>query len=180
MKKIYLFLFFITICHFSIGQNVTYEYDDAGNRIKRISLPDLTPSILNDGTSILQGGIRDNVIIITNLGAKTTAPITVNIPKMLPNFNIIIPPSASSMDVFGGYPVENIKWDIVEQATRYVLTSKAGIVIPTLGTLAIGIQISAVGIPQSSGNFTVRVVFGSGGGETPTTNNDDINTYTIN
>ncbi len=180
---------FVPATGFSGPVEFTYQTCDDGNpsacasatlHIMVLVFPDLTPSILNDGTSLLQGSTRDNVIIITNLGSATTDVIRVNIPKMAPNFTVTVPADLTNADVFGGTPVENAKWTIVEQATRFVLTSKPGVSIPKYGALQIGIQVKAIGLVKSSGNLSVRIVFGTAGGETPTTNNDDNNTYTVN
>ncbi|WP_221394231.1 Ig-like domain-containing protein [Dyadobacter sp. NIV53] len=167
----------------------TYETCDNGSPSKCamatlyvmvMAVPDLTPAILNDGTALIQGTSRDNVIIITNLGSTTTGVITINIPKMTPNFTVSIPAGSTMMDVFGGTAVNNSNWTITQQATRFVLTSNTGVTIPNNGSLAIGVKVTAIGLPNASGNLSVRIVFGSGGGEAPTTNNDDNNTYTVN
>ena len=144
-------------------------------------LPDLTPSIFNDGTTLTQNTTRDNVIRIFNIGTgATTAPIIFTIPKMLPAFEITIDPNATMMDVFGGLPVTNSQWTIVEQASRYVFTSKPGVVIPAGSFNDIGLKVKAVGIVNSTGNLSIQIVFGTGGGETPFNNNSDNNTYSTN
>ena len=145
------------------------------------ALPDLTPSIFNNGTTLDSSTSRDNVIRIFNIGAgPTTAPIIFTIPKMLPAFEISINPNETSTDVFGGTPVTNSQWTIVEQPTRYVFTSKPGVVIPAGGFNDIGIHVKAVSIKNSTGNLSIQIVFGTGGGETPYNNNADNNTYSTN
>jgi len=145
------------------------------------ALPDLTPSIFNDGTTLIQQTTRDNVIRIFNIGqGATTAPVIFTIPKMLPAFQITINPNETFMDVFGGTTVNNAEWTIVEQESRYVLTSKPGVVIPAGGYKDIGVKVKAVGIKNSTGNLSVQIVFGTGGGETPYNNNTDNNTYSTN
>ncbi|MEO6540860.1 MAG: Ig-like domain-containing protein [Ferruginibacter sp.] len=145
------------------------------------SLPDLTPSIFNDGTTLVRNSIRDNVIRIFNIGGgSTTGTIIFTIPKMLPAFEITIDPNATSMNVFGGLAVTNGDWTIVEQATRFVFTSKPGIVIPVGGFNAIGLKVKAIGIVNSTGNLAIQIILGTGGGETPYNNNNDNNTYSIN
>ena len=144
-------------------------------------LPDLTPSIFNDGTTLNRNTTRDNVIRIFNIGpGATTAPITFTIPKMLPAFEITINPNETMVDVFGGMPVTNNQWTIVEQASRYVFTSKPGVVIASGAFNDIGLKVKAVGIVNSTGNLSIQIVFGTGGGETPFNNNSDNNTYSIN
>jgi len=144
-------------------------------------LPDLTPSIFNDGTTLVRNTTRDNVIRIFNIGADaTTGTIIFTIPKMLPAFEITIDPNATSMAVFGGLAVTNSDWTITEQATRYVFTSKAGVVIPAGGFNAIGLKVKAIGTINSTGNLSIQIIFGTGGNETPFNNNADNNTYSIN
>ncbi|MEJ7610589.1 MAG: Ig-like domain-containing protein [Ferruginibacter sp.] len=144
-------------------------------------LPDLTPSIFNDGTTLIQGTTRDNVIRISNIGAgPTTAQFTFNILKMDPAFQVTINPTETSSAVFGVTPVSNSSFTIVEQATRFVVTSNPGVVIPAGGFIDLGVKVKAIGIKNSTGNLSVRIAFGTGGGETPVTNNSDNNTYSIN
>jgi hypothetical protein len=145
------------------------------------AIPDLTPSIFNDGTTVFQESTRDNVIRIFNIGSgATSAPVIFTIPKMEPAYTITINPNEIMMDVFGGMAVKNSDWIITEQATRYVLTSKAGVVIAAGGYADIGVKVTAVGIKNSTGNLSVQIVFGTGGGETPYNNNADNNTYSTN
>jgi hypothetical protein len=99
---------------------------------------------------------------------------------MLPAFEITINPAETHMNVFGGTEVSNGDWIIVEQATRFVLTSKPGVVIPSGGFSDIGLKVKAIGIKNSTGNLSVQIVFGTGGGETPYNNNTDNNTYSTN
>ncbi len=145
------------------------------------ALPDLTPSIFNDGTTLLPNTIRDNVIRIFNIGGEATSGTMIfTIPKMLPAFEITIDPNSTSMNVFGGLAVTNGDWTIVEQATRYVFTSKPGVIIPAGGFNAIGLRVRSAGIVNSTGNLSIQIIFGTGGGETPFNNNADNNTYSIN
>jgi hypothetical protein len=144
-------------------------------------LPDLTPSIFNDGTTLVQNTTRDNVIRIFNIGTgPTKAPVIFTIPKMQPAFIITINPAETSMDVFGGITLSNADWTIVEQASRYVITSKPGIIIAAGGFADLGVKVKAAGIRTSTANLSVQVVFGTGGGETPINNNSDNNTYSVN
>lgn len=143
-------------------------------------LPDLTPTIFNDSTNLVKGAARDNVIRIMNTGSgPTTATIIFTIPKMLPSFEITIDPNATSMNVGGGTSVTNADWTIVEQTNRYVFTSKPGLVLQAGGSNMVGVKVKAVGMKSSTGNLSVQVVLGTGGGETPFNNNNHNNTYII-
>ena len=144
-------------------------------------LPDLTPSIFNDGTTVIQNTTRDNVIRIFNIGAgPTSGSIIFTIPKMEPAFSLTVNPNETTMNVFGGTDVHNADWTITEQASRFVFTSKPGIVIPAGGFSDIGLKSTPISIKNSTGNLSVQIVFGTGGGETPFNNNTDNNTYSTN
>lgn len=143
-------------------------------------LPDLTPTIFNDSTGLVKGDTRDNAIRIRNIGSgPTTAPIIFTIPKMLPSFEITIAPNATLMNVAGGTAVTNGDWTIVEQTNRYVFTSKPGLVLQVGGANFVGVKVKAVGMVTSTGNLSVQIILGTGGGETPFNNNNHNNTYII-
>ena len=144
-------------------------------------LPDLTPSIFNDANTVFLNGSRDNAIRIFNIGAgPTSAPIIFTIPKMQPLFDIAVDPIRTAADVFGGLVVTNSDWTIVEEASRFVFTSKPGVVIPAGGSNTIGLTLTGRGIVNTTGNLSITIVFGTGGGETPFNNNRDNRTYSIN
>lgn len=147
-----------------------------------LQVPDLTPSIFNDGTTLIQNTTRDNVIRIFNIGTgATSGTIIFTVPKMMPAYEITINATETFMDVFGGLPVANNDWTIVEEASRYVFTSKPGVVIAGGGgSKDVGVKVKAIGIKSSTANLSVRIVFGTGGGETPFNNNADNNTYSTN
>lgn len=114
--------------------------------------PDLQPEILsvpNVVTNPLNFEIR-----IHNNGTETTAPITFYIQKMVPVASVA---------------VSDPNWTVVEQGTRWKITSNAGITIPELSFYELDAQF----IPLTSGSagLTVTVISGTGGGETPTNNN---------
>jgi len=171
-----------TIFSLTSGQNgVGKSYVFDLNAPCFFMLPDLTPSIFNDGTTLNQNTSRDNVIRIFNIGAgPTTGTIIFTVPKMLPAYQLTVNANETQMNVFGGTTVKNNDWTIVEEASRYVFTSKPGVVIAAGGFKDVGIKNQAVGIKNSTGNLSVQIVFGTGGGETPFNNNTDNNTYSTN
>ena len=99
---------------------------------------------------------------------------------MQPGFDIIINPTETHEDVFGGIDLNNANWTIVEEASRFVITSKPGVVIAAGGYVDLGLKVKAIKIPTTTGNLAGRIVFGTGGGETPYNNNADNNTYSTN
>ena len=117
-----------------------------------LTTPDLQPQILsvpNVVTSTLNFEIR-----IHNNGVETTAPIVFYIQKMLPVASVAI---------------SDPNWTVVEQATRWKVTSNTGITIPELSFYELNAQF--IPLAPGSAGLTVSVVSGTGGGEAPTNNN---------
>lgn len=117
-----------------------------------LTTPDLQPEILsvpNVVTSTLDFEIR-----IHNNGVETTAPITFYVQKMIPIASVAI---------------SDPNWTVIEQATRWKVTSNAGITIPELSFYELNAQF--IPLAPGSAGLTVTVVSGTGGGEAPTNNN---------
>ncbi|WP_184171511.1 hypothetical protein [Rhabdobacter roseus] len=142
------------------------------------ALPDLIASLLANGSTLDQNQERDVVITIINQGAgATTAPVTFEIPKINPTFSISIDPNAITADVLGGTAVANSEWTFVEQGSRYLVTLNEPNSIQPGANKRLVIRITATGTKTSTATLTVQVFEGTGGGETPVTNN--IGTYKI-
>lgn len=157
---------------FTQAQQVWYDYDDAGNRIRRYAVPDLTPTIDIDGLQFAEGTNLDFVLNVYEINNVTTfGPISLRISK-LPSFNITYPKTNGTANVFGGIPVENGNWDFSENANFISVNAKPGVSIAANGLVSIGFTIGrkpsvAGGVIQ---NLTAVVVGGSGG-EKKTDNN---------
>ncbi len=145
-------------------------------------VPDLTPSIFSNGGTYNQNQQKDVVIAIFNIspGQPTTAPVEFEVNKITPAFTISIDPNATSSNVTGQPTVVNGDWVITEQATRYVFKLKNGLSISANGNRKIVIQVRATGSPNAAATITARVFNGTGGGETPTTNNSAVYLISIN
>ena len=74
----------------------------------------------------------------------------------------------------------NSDWVITEQATRWRFVSKPGVVINGNTTNFVAVQLTATGNQGSTAGMTTTIVSGTGGGETPTTNNIKITGLSIN
>lgn len=138
------------------------------------AVPDLTPSILIDASSISNGESTEVVIRIENLGgAITTGPVVFAIPKTAPQFSIAFNTSMSSANVLGGIPVSNgnTAISVVDQTTRYLFTIGVASPINSGATFDIGLVVTATGISQSTAGLSVNLASGTGGGESPSTNN---------
>lgn len=149
---ILIFSFFVISCSES-------DFDEA------VKL-DLTPEIQTVDTILAVNQTVIVPVVIKNIGEKeTTEPITFQILKMNPNFSIIS---------YG-----NSDWDVVEQPTRWRFTSKEGVVINGNDEAIIDIKLASNNYPLSGGNFTVQIIAGTGGGESPTNNNIKVQKFFI-
>lgn len=144
-------------------------------------LPDLTPSVFSNAGTYNQSQQRDVVVAIFNISANaTTAPVEFEINKVSPGFIMSINPNATTSTVTGHPIVTNGDWTITEQATRYVFKLKDGLSMPTNSNKKIMLRLSAANSPNAAATLTVRIFNGTGGGETPTTNNSAVYLISIN
>jgi len=144
-----------------------------------ISNPDLSPEHSTGSTSYLPGATKEVVIRIRNFGpAPTSAPVVFDVTKMDPVFIVTFDSTATSYTpAFTTFTLDNEEWTVVEQATRWRFTSKPGILINPNETAFIGIKLTA-GV-NGNAKLNTRVVSGTGGGETPNTNNLKITNLSI-
>lgn len=147
--------------------------------LELISNPDLSPEHSTGSTSYLPCATKEVVIRIRNFGSvATSAPIVFDVTKMDPVFTITFDSTATSYTpAFTTFSLNNEEWTVVEQATRWRFTSKPGILINPNETAFIGIKLTA-GV-NGNAKLNTRVVSGTGGGETPNTNNLKITNLSI-
>ncbi|MBL0082820.1 MAG: HYR domain-containing protein [Saprospiraceae bacterium] len=174
--------------------NVVYTATDASGNTTTCSFnvnvvgtctppaPDLSPEHTTGSTSYAPGQTKNVVVRIRNLSANpTTAPVTFYVQKMDPNFTVFVDPNATSVTVgVNTFSVMNSDWVITEQATRWRFVSKPGVVINGNTTNFVAVQLTATGNQGSTAGMTTTIVSGTGGGETPTTNNIKITGLSIN
>ncbi|WP_373330774.1 ice-binding family protein [Salmonirosea aquatica] len=143
--------------------------------------PDLTPSIFSNGATYNANEQKDVVLVIYNIGpVATTSPVTFEFNKLTPSFTTSINSTATTATVTGNGSVDNTEWTFTEQATRYVVTLKDGFSISAGANKKIVIQVTATNTPNAAATITARVFNGTGGGETPTTNNSAVYRISIN
>ncbi|MBK8699753.1 MAG: HYR domain-containing protein [Saprospiraceae bacterium] len=144
--------------------------------------PDLSPEHTTGSTSYVPGQSKNIVLRIRNLSVNpTTAPVTFYVAKMDPSFMISVNPTATSTTVgVNTFAIMNSDWVITEQATRWRFVSKPGVVISGNTTNFVGITLTATGTQGANSGLNTTILFGTGGGETPTTNNMKISTLSIN
>lgn len=142
---------------------------------------DLTPTNDIDGLNFTSSGAnRDFVVNVYNISSgPTTAPVRVAISK-LTAFDITYSTTSGNSNVFGGTANQNSDWTFTESGNFIIATSKTGIVIKANGQSVIGFRISRkTGVASgTTQNITTSIASGTGGGETPNTNNTAITSIT--
>lgn len=148
--------------------------------ITKITTPDLTASQFFSGLQIAAGGTIEHVIVITNIGSvPTTAPITFTVSNFAASSGLTVQSNNNATVNIGSntFNLTNASdWNVTVGATALTFTSKAGVVIPAGGSKIVGVTITRAAAPnQGAGGVvthTVTIVPGTGGGESPTTNNN--------
>ncbi|MCE6988173.1 hypothetical protein [Dyadobacter sp. CY323] len=171
-NRIACLLLLLLLSEMSFSQAISFSYDLAGNRIKRNSACDLTPTLDINGLQFAPAVQRDFVVNIYEISnQETTGSINLRITK-LPAFVITYPLTNSISNVFGGKQNQNSDWTFSENANFIFASSKAGTKIQANGKAVIGFNVSrkngsASGISQ---NISVAVIANSGGEANPLNN----------
>lgn len=109
----------------------------------------------------------------------TTSPIQFYVQKLTPIADFVVSPTLTDISTpLSTYYVSNSDFTILEQATRWRFTSNSGVVIDPMSIIWVGFEIVPVAI--GTGNLTVTVVSGTGGSESPTTDNIAVKEYLVN
>ncbi len=138
-------------------------------------LADITASQFLSSSQIAVGASIQEVISIRNVGSQAnTAPIVF----VVTNYAIFTGMSSSSNNNpsvtlgFTTYPLSNTAdWDVSVTPSSLTFTSKPGVVINPGSQRFVGVTITRTGGAGGNVNHTVTINPGTGGGETPTTNN---------
>jgi hypothetical protein len=165
MLRIFTFILLTLVSFSSLSQSVSFSYDTAGNRIKRNSAPDLSPTISIDGLNFNPGGKRDFVVNIFEVNnVQTIGEITLRINKP-PAFTITYSTNNSISNVFGGIQNQNGSWNFSENANFITVTSKAGVQIGPGNHAIIGFNIArkAGAGPGTTQNLSATLLAGTGG-----------------
>ena len=148
----------------------------SGTFVNVVGAPDLTSSQFFSQLQIAPGQVIDEVIAIRNVGTgATSAPIVFGITNYtaLTGLTVTSNPAASVTIGIDNYTLDNANWTFNSITGQF--TSNVGVVIPAGGTRNIGIRITRGTNPNQGANGTVTqttsIVNGTGGGETPTSNN---------
>ena len=147
--------------------------------------PDLTSSQLFTTTQITAGGVIDEVVAVRNVGAvATSAPISFNVTTYAPITGLTVSSNTNATVTIGftTYTLDNLNWNF--NSGTGIFTSNAGIFINPGQTKYIGVRITRGSSPgqgaNGSVNHTLTITNGTGGGETPASNNSISNTLLKN
>ena len=116
---------------------------------------------------------------VTNVSdVPTTAAFQFYIAKLAPIANKNTDNIITSVPGLNtSYTTSNSQFTVLEQATRWRFTSNTGVVLEPKQTIWVGAIL--IDTLVGSGNITVTIVSGTGGGETPTTDNIKTQAVTI-
>lgn len=147
--------------------------------------PDLTSSQFFTTTQIAPGNIIDEVIAVRNVGSgPTSAPIVFSITNYSALTGLTVTSNGAASVTIGidTYTLDNANW--VFDPALGTFTSNAGVVIAPGGSRNIGIRITRGTNPNQGANGSVTqttsITSGTGGGETPNTNNSISNSILKN
>ena len=177
MKRCYAVVLLLCLVDQAGLAQTFFEYDQAGNRIRRsyIPVPDLSPSTDIDNLNFgVNSGPRDfvlNLYEVNNL--PTSGSITFNINKPTA-FSITYPTTnvTANVTIAGNPVVENSNWNFSETPNFIVVTSKAGVGIAAGGQATIGFRIMRKPnvLNYTLQNLTISIGDGAGGELNPTNN----------
>lgn len=180
MAKYYFLIIFACTCQISMAQ-IAFTYDDAGNRVKRVSAPDLTPAQFFSNSQLAVGAIVNYVVAISNVGSAATSNViefSITNYTAVTGLTMTLNP-ASSVTIDGDvFTLDNNDFTVTTGSSRFLFESKVSpnVSIPSGGVKFIGFILTRTGGSAGTVNNTVTIVNGTGGGETPYPNNTIANT----
>ncbi|MBL0146589.1 MAG: HYR domain-containing protein [Chitinophagaceae bacterium] len=141
-------------------------------------VPDISVVILGGSATFVSGGSSVSNINVFNSGSgNTTAPVVIIIPKIT-GFNFTYNPT------FSNATINNNEWNMTDLGGFLSFTSNFGGATPYIpaitGVRRFQIGVTATGSAGNTANQQVIAPAGTGGGETPTTNNTTLRTLKIN
>lgn len=155
----------------------------ASATINKLKVPDLAASQFFSTLQIAAGGTIEELVQIRNLGSgPTTAPIKFTVTNYDAAVGLIVSSNNNPTVTIGidTYTLTNATdWDVTVSATALTFTSKTGVVIAPGASKLVGITITRAAPPNQGANenitHTVTITAGTGGGESPSTNNTVFN-----
>ena len=128
---------------------------------------------LSGTTSMDTMSTKSLIITVNNTGGPTTDRCTIHVQKFLPLGAAHFSEFLTSME---GITINNPNWRITEQSTRYVLVSEPGYVISS--NSLIGVTLMSYNL-FGGFSITTTIKSGTGGGETPNSDNISVTHFTI-
>jgi Bacterial Ig domain len=175
--------------------NIPYTVCDNGNPqacasasvhivVRSTSLPDLTPSQFFTSQLIQRGDSINMLVVIRNIGnGPTSDSVEFSITRYTAGTGITVVLNTNNTFVFDGdtYTLNQSEFDVTVTPLRFNFKSKPGVVF-NVGESKFFALTLLRGTSNSNGNIfsTVGIVSGTGGGESPTTNNIITNTVSKN
>lgn len=184
MKKYLCTCIILLTCHLSFGQNIKFDYDLAGNRIKRYSSTaiDLTIGITRPYVSnYTLNQEREGILRIYNLTAfPTTGPVIAYL-ELGSAFELRSNPTAVTSS---GFATTNSEWNLTDYNGTIEFISKTGTVILANSFVNLAFKVKAVGTVSSSGILTATLINQTGStvpeqGDTNDNNNVSVKVYSI-
>jgi hypothetical protein len=128
--------------------------------------PSLSATHTLSGTTVMDTmSTKSLIITVNNTGGPTTDRCTIYVQKFLPLGAVHFSEFLTSME---GITIDNPNWRVTEQSTRYMLVSEPGYVISS--NSLIGVTLMSYNL---FGGFSITstIKSGTGGGETPNSDN---------
>jgi hypothetical protein len=128
--------------------------------------PSLSATHTLSGTTVMDTmSTKSLIITVNNTGAPTTDRCTMYVQKFLPLGGIHFSEFLPQME---GIDVDNSNWRVTDQATRYMFISEPGYVITSNSRIGVALLSYSY-----FGGFSITstIKSGTGGGETPNSDN---------
>ncbi|MDQ1089442.1 hypothetical protein [Siphonobacter sp. SORGH_AS_1065] len=149
------------------------------------ALPDLTVSAEIDNSEFTQPGQTNGhgyLVTLYEIKGVATSDVITFIIQRPANWSFDYPANATTINVNGGTTVDNANWTLSASGRFLTVTSKPGVSIPANGSVRIGINffVPTALAENTTQNVTININAGTGGGETPSSNNLAVTALTFN
>ncbi|MDQ1087873.1 putative Ig domain-containing protein [Siphonobacter sp. SORGH_AS_1065] len=172
--------------------NFTVTVTDANNQtasqnytIVINNAPDLTVSAEIDNSEFTQPGQANGhgyLVTLYEIKGVATSDVITFIIQRPANWSFDYSANATTINVNGGTTVDNANWNFSVSDRFLTVTSKPGVSIPANGSVRIGINffVPTALAENTTQNVTININAGTGGGETPSSNNLAVTALTFN
>lgn len=168
----------VTIKEGTGGNETPSTNNTATTTLTKTSVADLSASQFFSSLQVSAGGSLEEVILIRNVGAgATTGPITFTVTNYDAATGLTVTSNTNPTVTIGfdTFTLTNADWNVTVGASSLTFTSKPGVTIGPGASKLVGVTITRGAAPNQgpngSVNHTVTITPGTGGGESPSTNN---------